>query len=338
MPTVKDTTLRCLTMLKMIPRAPAAIDVGNIEERLLDQGYQVTRRTIQRDLNKLCIPFPIYCDKSSGTRASNWSWMEGAEVMDIPEMSPLTALTFTLVESFLCQVLPPTFLNYLNPHFRRAKNLLGKLQSTHPYRWAEKIRIISRGQLLIPALVNHETLEIVYKAIISEKQFRAKYRAKDGIMPKEYNVHPQGLVFRNEIIYLVCTLRKYEDIRQLAIHRFESAELLEEPRIAAKNFNLDKYITEGKFSYPTEENLIKIHVLFDPKAAAHLYETPLSEDQSLSEKKDGRIQLNATVKNTSELRWWLLGFGDLVEVLKPKKLRDEFASKVKNLAVMYRAS
>jgi len=323
-------------MLKMIPRAPAAIDVGNIEERLLDQGYQVTKRTIQRDLNKLCIPFPIYCDKSSGSRASNWSWMEGAEVMDIPEMSPLTALTFTLVESFLCQVLPPTFLSYLNPHFRRAKNLLGKLQNTHPYRWAEKIRIISRGQLLIPASVKPETLEVIYKATISEKQIRAEYRGKDGISPKEYNVHPLGLVFRNEIIYLVCTLKKYEDIRQLAVHRFESAEILEEPRIVPKNFNLDKYINEGKFSYPTEENPIKIQVLFDPKAAAHLYETPLSEDQVLSNTKDGRILLKATVKNTSELHWWLLGFGDSVEVLKPKKLRDEFTAKITNLAAMYR--
>ena len=248
MPTVKDTTLRCLTMLKMIPRSPAAIDVGNIEERLQDQGYKVTRRTIQRDLNKLCIPFPIYCDKHSGTRASNWSWMEGAEVMDIPEMSPLAALTFTLVESFLRQVLPPTVLSYLNPHFRRAKNLLGNLQSTHPFRWTEKIRIIPRGQVLIPALVNHETLEVIYKALISEKQFHAKYRAKDGKVPKEYNVHPLGLVFRHEIIYLVGTLRKYEDIRQLALHRFESVELLKEPRNVPKNFNLDNYINKGSFA------------------------------------------------------------------------------------------
>ncbi|MBT4484218.1 MAG: transcriptional regulator, partial [Candidatus Latescibacteria bacterium] len=150
MATMKETTLRCLTMLKMIPRAPIDIDVGRIAERLSDQGYDVTRRTIQRDLVKLSVPFPICEEKKEGSKANFWSWAEGSEVFDIPEMSPLAALTFTLVESFLREVLPKSVLNYLNPHFRRAKSLLDKLQSTHFGRWYEKIRILPRGQVLIP--------------------------------------------------------------------------------------------------------------------------------------------------------------------------------------------
>jgi len=45
--------------------------------------------------------------------------------------------------------------------------------------------------------------------------------------------------------------------------------------------------------------------------------------------------MEATVKDTSQLRWWLLGFGDSVEVLKPEKLRKEFAQIAKNLDGMY---
>jgi len=49
----------------------------------------------------------------------------------------------------------------------------------------------------------------------------------------------------------------------------------------------------------------------------HLYETPLSDDKSITEIGDGRMMVKATVLNTEELRWWLLGFGRHVEVVSP---------------------
>ena len=47
------------------------------------------------------------------------------------------------------------------------------------------------------------------------------------------------------------------------------------------------------------------------------------------------MRLQATVKNTLELRWWLLGFCDKVEVLEPKSLREEFSSIACRMAVQY---
>ena len=45
--------------------------------------------------------------------------------------------------------------------------------------------------------------------------------------------------------------------------------------------------------------------------------------------------LTATVADTAELRWWLLGFGDGVEVLGPKALRREIGETASNVARMY---
>jgi predicted DNA-binding transcriptional regulator YafY len=39
---------------------------------------------------------------------------------------------------------------------------------------------------------------------------------------------------------------------------------------------------------------------------------------------DERVLVKATVADTAQLRWWLLGFGARVEVRKPKRLREEF--------------
>ncbi len=66
--------------------------------------------------------------------------------------------------------------------------------------------------------------------------------------------------------------------------------------------------------------MIELEALFDADAAFHLRETRLSEDQVLTDQPDGRVLVKARVRDTGELRWWLLGFGDAVEVLRPEGL------------------
>ena len=67
----------------------------------------------------------------------------------------------------------------------------------------------------------------------------------------------------------------------------------------------------------------------------HLQETPLSEDQVIEHMQDVRRQVSATVLETRQLVWWLLGFGDGVEVLAPQELREQIIGKVKRLADRY---
>lgn len=79
----------------------------------------------------------------------------------------------------------------------------------------------------------------------------------------------------------------------------------------------------------------KKHVLSSERSAFHLTERKLSEDQFLRETADGRVRLSPTVADTAELRWWLLGFGEGVEVIGPKALRAEFKETAENMARAY---
>ena len=67
-----------------------------------------------------------------------------------------------------------------------------------------------------------------------------------------------------------------------------------------------------------------------------LLDSPLSVDQVLTALDDERVLVRATVDNTAELRWWLLGFGDFVEVLAPADLREEFRARAVAMAARYR--
>lgn len=247
-------------------------------------------------------------------------------------MDPPTALSFKLVEQYLERLMPRSTLTHLEPHFGRANEVL--TQAKGPLKsWTEKVRVIPRGQRLQEPELQEGVLEKVYQALLEERRFRARYRTKPGEV-KEYVVHPLGLVLRDQVAYLVCTLFDYDDVLQLVLHRMLEVEPLDEPARRPEGFSLDAYIQANHFDYP-EGDSIRLEVLFDAASARHLAETKLSDDQRLEPQPDGRVKVTATVPDTHQLRWWLLGFGDRVEVVGPEALRTEFARVASRLAERY---
>ena len=179
--------------------------------------------------------------------------------------------------------------------------------------------------------------QTVYQALLEEKQIKASYKPRGAEQSKEYLVHPLGIVNRHGVIYLVCTLWKYKDTKQLALHRFQSAELLDEDSKLLEFFSLEPYVqNDQQFAYPLNSKSIRLKVLFSAGTVEHLYETPLTADQVLTAQKDDRVLLEGTVTDTLELRWWIAGFGSGAEVLKPAKLRKYFAKEAKLLRKRYK--
>jgi hypothetical protein len=58
---VSETVLRYWQMLRLVPRAPRKIDSAAIERLLQDQGIEIGRRSIQRELESLSTSFPALC-------------------------------------------------------------------------------------------------------------------------------------------------------------------------------------------------------------------------------------------------------------------------------------
>ncbi len=81
---------------------------------------------------------------------------------------------------------------------------------------------------------------------------------------------------------------------------------------------------------------MRLKLRFKATPAAALYETPLSEDQVITPLEDkGWVLVTATVADTDQLHWWLLGFGSQVEVLEPLELREKFQAIARSLLDVY---
>lgn len=323
-------------MLRMIPRYPRKIDTATIESLMDQQGITIHRRSIQRDLEKLSCIFPISCNDQN--KPYGWSWSADAPAFDIPTMTPPAALAYRMVADFMSDMFPQEIFNQLEPHFRYADTLLNQTDKTTLKEWPDKVRTVGRSQPLMPPQISAEVFAVVSDSLLEGKCFQVTYQKRGEKNSVSWTINPLGIVLHDRLLTLVCTVGNYhqlKDVRQLQLHRIKEATQLNELSLSPEGFNLDEYIAGGAFTYRTGEGVIRLVANFELDAAIHLEETPLSEDQHLTDLGNGIVKVEATAVDTRQLRWWLLGFGGRIEVLEPLSLRDELKSHAARMMSKY---
>ncbi|MEI6207678.1 MAG: WYL domain-containing protein [Desulfuromonadales bacterium] len=331
-----STSYRYLLLLRMIPRYPRKIDTATIAALLERDGMTIHRRSIQRDLEKLSQSFAITCDDNH--KPYGWSWTADAPSLDIPTMTPPAALAYRMVADFMSDMFPKEIYDQLKPHFRYADTLLKQTDKTTLKEWPDKVRIVGRSLPLMPPKIMAEVFAVVSDSLLEKMRFQVSYQKRGEKDPVSWTVNPLGIVLHDRLMTLVCTVGKYnqlKDVRQLQLHRMKETIQLDEPALSPEGFNLDEYIAGGAFSYRTGEGTIRLKAIFEQDASIHLEETPLSEDQQLTDQQDGNVLVEATVADTRQLRWWLLGFGGRIEVLEPLGLRGEMKGHAANMMERY---
>lgn len=327
-----ETILRQWQMLRQIPRYPYKISARLLMEKLDAEGYVVSKRTVERDLISLSLTFPLAQDDRD--KEYGWSWQKDAPAFDLPALSNTEALTMLMVEQHLAGLLPSTTLAVLKPYFLTAQKQLDLTSKSKKFKsWLSKVRTIQANQTLIPPNINPAVQAIIYESLLLEKQLKIEYINREGNL-KSYRVHILGLVQRGSIIYLNVRINDFENLRMLALHRIQSAELLDDAAIYPKGYNIDTEIINGSFDFGKGE-AIELVMKLSSEAAKHLFETPLSKDQRADILEDDNVLITATVNDTPQLKWWLLALGSEVEVMKPDRLRNEIKYTIQKTLQFY---
>ena len=159
---MSKTIYRQWLILKSIPKYPQTITSSQLLKKVNDEeGYETTPRTIQRNLNTLRDYFPFIAVEQEGT--NYWFWIKGADaIQNIPGVDPATALTFTLVESYLAPLLPRSSLNLLQPYFDQAKRVLENSTDNRFLSWPNKIAVINPGIKLKTPVIDPEVQRCKY--------------------------------------------------------------------------------------------------------------------------------------------------------------------------------
>ncbi len=329
---MSDTTLRQIKLLELLPRQPYKKSTQTLKNNLSEIGFEVSTRTIQRDLKNLSSILPLISDERD--KPYGWSWHKDASGLN-PAMDPIEALTFSLAQEYLEPIMPSKSFKRMNIFFERANSVLKEMDKSSIKRWRDNVRVVPQWQSLIPPEINEDVEAQIYDALLHGHQLDVDYLKRGNKKPEKRVVNPLGIVLQGVVHRLICTMDGSDNPRHLPIHRFKKALPNGNKIKKSTQFDIDKFVEGQNIGYLISSKPINIEALFQPMAGFHLTETPISKDQKLIKTEEGKYLLKAQLPDTSQLRWWLLGFGDQVEILRPLKLRQEFIHKFKNLIDTY---
>lgn len=318
---MSDLVLRHLEMLKLIPRSAPGISTTELERALTAQGFKISLRSIQRDLDKLSSVFPLTCDQEGTANMWYFAFREGQQIL-IPGMDHRAALMLKLAESHLKPLIPQPLKSFLAPFFPEANKILGQ----HPSQlknWLDKTRAISQGLQQATPIVDEQVWDAISEAILSEQQCEVCYFSHSQGEAKTYRISPLGIVIRGPVSYLLAVYEGYSDIRQMALHRFQSARLVCSSAQIPKSFDIDEYIGEGHFGVLFDDSPVKLELEVQSNVVKLLREVPLATDQAISQKSD-RFNVCCTLPESWDLYKWLLSQGAGIKVLAPEHIRETY--------------
>ncbi|MDF1822275.1 MAG: WYL domain-containing protein [Alcanivoracaceae bacterium] len=328
---ISNKAFRLISLLRAIPREPQQVTSRDLLGRLASEGHDIDKRTVERYLSELAASEEfgglLKCNERS--KPYGWSFRRDAE-LSLPGMDAAMAVTWDLVDRYLSTLLPDAARARLEPTFSAAQRWLKKHQPGGQPAWSRKVAFAPRGLQLLPAEVQPAVLEIVYTALYQGDQLDVWY--KDKASP--YRVHPQALVDRGPVRYLVAPVGDHENPVLFALHRIKKAHPVDSRARVLPDFDLAEYIQGKHLEFPVGPE-ITLKVRFFNGAGHHLMETPLTVDQKLVEEADGQVLLTTRVQETQELYWWIQGFGANVEVLAPKAVRRQLAADLREAVARY---
>lgn len=324
---IQDSLERQLDLLNLLETHTLGHTALELTQKLYDLGYvAVQKRTIERDLVRLSGKYGVLCDDSS--MPYRWKRL-ASRSLPLPAVDMADALSLVLAEELFRQLAPASLLKALEPKFAQAQGRLTVTQKNRLAQWKDRVRYLSPGLPFLPPRVDERFLGLVKEAILEERQIEVRYSGRESPKDSEQTLHPLALVQHGPIAYLVATAFDYGEPRLYALHRIRAVTATKEPASRPKNFSLDRFLTEGGMQFG-EGPQICLNAVVTNSLACYLEESPLSPEQKLKPIDKDHYRFEVTIKDSWQLKFWILSQGAEIVVEQPADLRDRIRDGLKS--------
>ena len=277
----------------------------------LAEKFEVSRRTINRDIEDLC---------KAGIPVVTKQGVNGG--ISIMEQYKIDKLLFTNreMQDILAGLRGLDSVNGTNRYgqliekllvgssdfMRENQSVLIDLSSWYKDSLSPKIELIRM------AIDKGIELEFVY------------YSPKDESIRC---VEPYYLIFRWSSWYVWGWCKKREDFRLFKLNRMDEIKLsercFEKRQVPMPDLSNERIFPGG----------IRVKALFEPECKWRLIEE--FGIGSFQEREDGKLLFQADYTDKENLFTWLMSFRDKAELLEPEEMRVELAENIGRMAVMY---
>lgn len=238
-----------------------------------------------------------------------------------------------------------------------AANFISKKKTIQLLKKTEKLTSISNAgrlkkQIFIDNRNKCSNEEILYSidaldiAIKSGKKVKLKYgrRKLDSKFTatneyREFILSPYALIWSNDHYYLIANNQKYDNLMNIRIDRIRKVEVLEEP---SRHFSeVSSYTTK----FDAADYASKMFNMFSGESKPtelrcknEILEEMLDrfgEKVSIRKGEDGWFYIHEDLIINDGIVSWIMQFGDKIEVIYPKELKEMVVEKAKRVIDIY---
>ncbi len=295
----------------------------------LEKVLSVSRRTVFRDLKELqSIGVPYKYEAKSGSYSIDPKFF-------------LPPIDLNLHEALSLLMLVHKMRNHLPMPYKNSALLAGlKLENNLPI----EIRQYCQSSLakITVAVDQHATIKLlddiyntIQRAIRKKLMLHISYSSLYENSDIDTTLHPYHLLYKKRAWYAIGHSSLHNSVRTFNVGRIQKAETLDKYFADGDNFDVQEYLGRAWCLIP-EGKLYDIKLKFSPLVARNVAEVMWHSTQQAQWEKDGFVILSFRVDGLGEIGWWILGYGDQVQVLAPAALRKKLLEKALNFIEIHK--
>jgi len=311
-----DRIVRLLAELRLLQAVPHGLTTKELGERM-----GISQRQAQRDLKALetYLGVPFYLE---GSR-----WIVNREFW-------LQPLRFSLPEAMGLLLSARLMLRHADHADEFTASAYEKLAAILPEPIRDTLTEAASGLARKPADGRFtRVLRDLVTAWAERRKVRITYTMERTfervVWPLFLEPSPLG-----HGIYLLAWDQKRSAVRSYRLERMSGAVLLDETFVPPAGFDAGTHLGQAWGIWGPGDP-VEVELLFAPSVARRVEETIWHPSQVAEQLPDGRVRLKLRVSSWLELRHWVLGWGETVEVVGPAELRSSIRNAVASLAHIY---
>ncbi len=313
-------TLRQLKILQLINQQ------GEVSQERLADNFKVSRRTISRDVANLMEVFPL--TSRWNNRQKHYTFMDGHQ---------LPQFTFTLAESMALQLAKQvgqrlSSISYLSAAASSVDQILNLLPDNYRRQLEEAQKVIAfRKEELTLTDQQLEWVALARQAASDYRCLELVYLTTETSQINQRVIQPYVIMPESSTVRLIAYCQLRQDFREFLFNRIKSLTLLEESFQRQSSFDVHRYMLGSQIKdQPVNAILVikspLIHWIQQDPPPGLIKQTLLTKD---------KFSLEVDTEGRKELIYWILKYGQLVEVIEPKSLRADVVSELKETLKKY---
>jgi predicted DNA-binding transcriptional regulator YafY len=296
----------------------------------LAEEWEVSTKTVLRDIDYLRneLDAPLAYD----ALRHGYHYTESSYSLPAIQVSESDIFAVCVADTVLSQYRNTPLFQRLSSVFQRIRDSLPDKTSINPAWLSERILVFPEPSTRVDPAI----WDTLAKAIRDNRRVRIRHASprNNCVEMTERIVDPYYLVSYKGEWYLSGFCHHRESIRTFGVSRIKEAVIHDETFVMPVGMT-SKRMFGDRFGINWREEFQKVRIKFTADVAPYIRERQWHPTQQIAERRDGGLVLEFTTNHTTEVRDWILSWGQRATALAPVSLVKMVSASLQTAAANY---